>query len=61
VSDNQSFRPAIQVELNNQIEITKAIDPPLNYGPVWKEILPFDVETAKDVLKIKIMNMAASS
>jgi hypothetical protein len=32
--------------------------PPLNFAPVWKEILPFDITSPYDVVKIKINNMA---
>ena len=44
--------------VGNQREVTKTIMPPLNFAPVWKEVLPFDITSPFDKVKIKINNMA---
>ena len=53
------FLPMIEVTVNGQVERTKIVQPPLNFAPVWKEVLPFDIMSPRDQVEIKIMNMSA--
>ena len=48
----------IEVTVNGQeqIEHTKAILPPANMQPMWKEILPFDIEKPNDEVQMIIIN-----
>jgi hypothetical protein len=54
-----TFSPMIEVIINEyeQVEHTKAIGPPNNLSPVWKEILPFDIHRPNDEVAIQIINM----
>lgn len=54
----QEFEPMITVSVNGgeQAEHTKAVKPPNNHTPNWKEILPFDIAYPTDTIEIKIIN-----